>query len=166
MPNYRRMYVPGGTYFFTVVTYQRQPLFADRRVRDALHRTVEIVGKRHPFDTLAWVLMPDHLHCIWTLPKRDADYSTRWRLIKRGVTQKVRVIHPSPLWQPRFWEHTVRDETDLFQHIHYIHFNPVKHGYVEEAEAWHFSSYQRFLEESTVYTNRPLPRDIDLEGVE
>ena len=114
---------------------------------------------RHPFCIDAMVILPDHLHCIWTLPEGDWDFSTRWRLVKAGFsracqpsgTQQI----PSSLlrkgergiWQQRFWEHSIRDETDFNAHCDYIHYNPVKHGLVENPGAWPYTTFHRFVEQ-------------------
>lgn len=89
MPNYRRDDTPGAIYFFTVVSYRRRPLLCDDTVRAALREAVNAVKDRHSFVIDAWVLLPDHLHCIWTLPENDHAYSMRWSIIKRLVTQAV-----------------------------------------------------------------------------
>ncbi len=143
MSNYRRLYVPGGNFFFTVVTHRRQPIFSDDYAVQVLRESFLYAQKRKPFNILAAVIMPDHLHCIWTLPNDDADYSTRWQLLKTHATRKLK---RRPLWQNRFWEHAIRDENDLHRHLDYIHFNPVKHGYVSKPADWPWSSFRRFVE--------------------
>ncbi len=107
---------------------------------------------------IAFVLMPDHLHSIWKLPNNDGDYSLRWSLIKRKVSQKTRKYLPDNtnhsrikrkelgLWQRRFWEHKIRDEQDLEMHINYIHYNPIKHGYVKKVNEWPYSSFHRYVQ--------------------
>ena len=116
MPDYRRARVAGGMYFFTVVTFERRPLFSDALVRGYLRRAWRDARRRYQFRTEALCLLPDHLHCLWTLPAGDHDFSQRWNLIK-GLTTRLyrqsRVADRSPLWQPRFWEHVIRDEADL-----------------------------------------------------
>lgn len=146
MPNYRRLRKPGGTYFFTLVTHKRIPILVRDDAREALRSAIEITRIRRPFDVVAWVLLPDHLHCIWELPEGDSDFSTRWRLIKTRFTYAMlKQAKPTPpFWQKRFWEHCIRNQNDLNQHIQYIHFNPVKHGLVEKPEDWLFSTYERF----------------------
>lgn len=152
--DYRRSFVPGGTFFFTVN-------LADRRSRrlidsiDALRRAFRSVRALHPFTVDAIVIMPDHLHAIWTLPPGDADYSTRWRLIKAAFSHAIDPLEQRSksraakgergIWQRRFWEHTVRDGNDFARHCDYIHFNPVKHGYVQTAREWPYSSLHRFV---------------------
>jgi putative transposase len=158
MPQYRRLYIHGGTYFFTVVSYQRRPILVHPMLRRALSESIQFVKKQHPFDVHAWVLLPDHMHCVWRLPRNESDYSKRWAQIKRLTSQHVaKVFHdeeranPSmrrrrelTIWQPRFWEHWIRNDDDLRQTIQYIHRNPVKHGLVNRIEDWPFSTYHRF----------------------
>ena len=159
MSNYRRAHTRGGTYFFTVVTYQRQLFLCDKRVRTALREGIKIARSKHPFTIDAWVLLPDHLHCIWTLPLDDADFGIRWAIIKRFVTQQYNpkfkrddCMKPlklkrkeSTLWQRRFWEHQIRDEKDYEKHMHYIHYNPVKHGLAKEVSNWPYSTFHRYI---------------------
>ena len=142
---YRRAFVPGATFFFTVVTARRRPLFGDAAACDLLRQAFRHVATQHPFTVNAIVVLPDHLHCLWTLPPGDADYPTRWRLIKTRVTQGCG--DGGALWQPRYWEHLVRDETDYRQHVEYIHYNPVKHGYAAHPSEWPHSSFQRYVRE-------------------
>jgi putative transposase len=144
LPEYRRYFVPGGTYFFTVVTAGRRPLFADPWARHFLGQMMREVRNESPFETVAIVLLPDHLHAIWTLPQGDDRYPARWQAIKAGFTsrwlaaggQEMNVSRGYSaqrrrgVWQARFIEHTIRDETDLSDHADYLHYNPVKHGYV------------------------------------
>ncbi len=155
---YRRAIVPGGTFFFTLVTQGRRPLFADPPTIDCLRAAFRAVKVKHPFRIDAIVIMPDHLHCIWTLPTEDVDHSLRWRLIKTWVTKHWPAPLPVPadqarrargeqaLWQHRYREHVIRDEEDFSRHVDYIHYNPVKHGYVAMAADWPYSSFLRFVE--------------------
>ena len=159
MPNYRRNYVPGGTYFFTVVTHQRRPLFGRAAARELLRAAIGAVRVARPFDIVAVVLLPDHLHSIWTLPKDDADYSTRWRQIKEAFTRSFLAAGgadgPSSasrerhgeraVWQRRFWEHTCRDQDDLNRCIEYVHWNPVKHGLARRVRDYPWSSFHRYV---------------------
>lgn len=159
MPEYRRFYLPGGTYFFTVVTLHRQPIFTAPQARSLLRQAWLDMSSRYPFHTIAIVLLPDHLHCIWTLPEGDSDYSVRWSEIKRLFSKKYRAVNSlSPnqsdsqakrseagVWQRRFWEHTIRDEADLNRHIEYIHYNPVKHGLVQREVDWKWSSIHQYI---------------------
>jgi REP-associated tyrosine transposase len=166
--NYRRSRLAGGTYFFTVVTANRTPIFENPTAVQRLRTTFRSVMLRHPFNIDAIVIMPDHLHCIWTLPDNDSDYSTRWRLIKTGVTKSFSSAPAAQstksLWQKRYWEHTIRDQKDFNRHVDYIHFNPVKHGYVNRAVDWPYSSLHRYVKEGIL----PVDWGIDeamLEGV-
>jgi putative transposase len=158
MSQYRRTFVGGGCYFFTVVTYARRPILCDAEVRAALRAAIEEVRIKRPFTINAWVLLPDHLHCIWTLPEDDEDFSTRWMMIKRKVSitcrdnyhhaellNKSKQKHrESTLWQRRFWEHKIRNEEDFISHMNYVHFNPVKHSLVETPAEWPHSTYHRY----------------------
>lgn len=131
--------MPGGTYFFTVTLLERKQDLLVREIATLRH-AVKRVKRCYPFTIIAWVVLPDHLHCIWTLPDGDSDYSKRWRLIKLLFVKalaknewlsKVRKNrHERGVWHRRFWEHTIRDAQDLANHVDYIHANPVKHGWV------------------------------------
>ena len=149
---YRRTFVPGGTYFFTVVTAQRRPIFSDDRSVELLRQAFLHVKKKRPFTADAMVVLPDHLHCLWTLPTRDSDYPIRWRLIKTWVTRHCGSFHDRQanrsIWQSRYWEHAIRDEPDYRQHVEYIHYNPVKHEYVRSPAEWPHSSFHRFVEKN------------------
>ena len=159
MSRYRRASVAGSSYFFTVVTYRRQPILCNDAVRIALRTAIETVRTTRPFVIDAWVLLPDHLHCIWTLPDGDADFSTRWMTIKRAVSLACRENYrradwvtasklkhrESTIWQRRFWEHQIRDEDDLARHVDYIHFNPVKHGHTQHTKDWPYSTFHRYV---------------------
>ena len=138
---YRRANLTGGTYFFTLVTERRRPLFREQAAVTQLLQAIEAVRSRHPFEVDAYVVLPDHLHTLWTLPDGDAKFSTRWRLIKEAFTRAYLKTHAAPersasrllkgeqgIWQRRFWEHTIRDEADFVAHLNYIHLNPVHHG--------------------------------------
>ena len=159
MSHFRRSRVTGGTFFFTVVTYRRQRFLCDEDVRLALRESILRAREQHHFEIDAWVLLPDHMHCMWTLPEGDADFSMRWNVIKRGVTRRVgarlqrsdlmnesKAAHrESTLWQRRFWEHQIRADADYQAHMDYIHFNPVKHGLVSHASDWPHSSFHRHV---------------------
>ena len=148
MGNYRRAQVPGGVFFFTVVTYRRQPILTLSGIRLALRGALQKTRQRRPFVIDAMVILPDHLHCIWRLPEGDSDFSSRWREIKKATTRTVAStsteFHRSHVWQARFWEHAIRDEADWQRHVDYIHYNPVKHGYVPDPGDWAWSSFHRF----------------------
>ncbi len=152
--HYRRATVDGGTFFFTVNLAHRQ---ADTLVRhvDTLRRVYAQVRQRHPFTTIAIAVMPEHLHALWQLPPGDADYATRWALIKAGFSrqlppgERISASRASKgergIWQRRYWEHQIRDEADLQRHADYIHYNPVKHGHVQAAADWPYSSIHRYI---------------------
>ena len=157
MPNYRRARLQGGAYFFTLTSFERRPILTDDRCRIALREVIVDVKKSMPFESIAWVLLPDHLHTIWQLPEGDANFSARWSTIKRNVTQRCKHFTSQPhnqsrqsrregtLWQRRFWEHLIRDELDLERHLDYIHYNPVKHGYVSQVFEWPYSTFHRYV---------------------
>ena len=147
--DYRRAFVPGATYFFTVVTAHRRPVFRRAQTVACLRQAFRHVRDQRPMTVPAMVVLPDHLHCMWILPRGDADYPTRWRLIKTWVTQRCGAEAPRrakrTVWQARYWEHVIRDETDYRQHVDYIHYNPVKHGYVRKPRDWPYSSFRRYV---------------------
>lgn len=152
---YRRAKVQGGTYFFTVVTEKRQKILCLPNNVSLLRDAFRYVMERHPLIIDAVVILPDHLHCMWTLPENDQDFSTRWRLIKSYFSRRCETVLPEnislsthnkkqpPVWQYRFWEHLIRDEIDMKNHVEYIHYNPVKHGLVTAPKDWEFSSLHR-----------------------
>ena len=154
MPTYRRTRVPGGTYFFTVNLADRRSDLLVRHV-DLLRAAVAATRARRAFTIEAWVVLPDHLHAIWTLPHGDTDFSTRWLLIKRAFSRALLANEPRSasrlrqqergIWQRRFWEHTIRDARDFAAHIDYVHFNPVRHGLTTDARDWPFSSFHRAI---------------------
>lgn len=141
---YRRARESGGTYFLTLVTHERKPFLCQPHVFAALRDAVEHVKERHAFQTIAYVILPDHRHLLWRLPGGDADFSMRVRLIKHFMAR--RLPEPRPIWQKRFWERLIRDDADLNAHLDYIHFNPVKHGVAESPISWPHSSFRRFVE--------------------
>lgn len=161
MPQYLRAWVPGGTFFLTVVTFDRRKIFnhpqAQRLLRDAINE----VRRELPFSLDALVLMPEHFHTIWTLPKGDKNYGKRVGLIKARFSKAAKtwfheesMMNPSrqhrretTIWQRRFWEHAIRDEEDLTKHFDYIHYNPVKHGLVRKVRDWPYSSFHRLVKE-------------------
>lgn len=159
MSRYRRDPIPGATWFFTVVTCQRQAFLCEEPVRAAMREAIAQTRVKWPFTIDAWVMLPDHLHCIWTLPDGDADFATRWNLIKRRTSRAVKDSHGKAarmtesrtarreltFWQRRYWEHRIRDERDFERHADYIHYNPVKHGYTSSPLAWEYSSVHRYV---------------------
>jgi putative transposase len=165
MATFRRALVPGATYFFTVNTYLRQKVLTFPPFLQAIREEFGRVKMEHPFTIDAFVLLPDHLHCVWTLPQGDIDYALRWSLIKRRVSQATKHLiepqvsrsrqqrHELGLWQRRFWEHQIRDEEDFIKHVDYIHWNPVKHGYTSHVRDWTYSSFHQYVK------RRIYPRD-------
>jgi len=161
MPNYIRWKCEGGYYFFTVVTYRRRKLFLQELARECLRQAVRETKVRHPYESVAFCLLPEHLHCVWKLPADDADFSIRWSMIKGCFSRRYlrwgdrrQAVPPSrqrkgerALWQRRFWEHQIRDERDLQRHVDYVHYNPVKHGLVRQVVDWPWSTYHRYLKE-------------------
>ena len=155
MTEYRRFYHPGATWFFTVNLAERRGnrLLTERI--DVLRAAFAHVKAHHPFTIDAIAVLPDHLHCILTLPDGDSDFSTRWGLIKshfsRNIEKGERISKSRGkrgergLWQRRFWEHLIRDEMDYQQHIDYIHWNPVKHGWAQCVKEWPYSSFHGYV---------------------
>jgi putative transposase len=154
MTNYRRNFIPGGSYFFTVNLVDRRSRFLTENI-GLLRSAFRYARERHSFTIEAIVVLPDHLHTIWSLPGGDWDFALRWRLIKSAFSRELPAgEHISEsradkgergIWQRRYWEHTLRDERDLERHIDYIHFNPVKHGYVSQVRDWEYSSFHRMV---------------------
>jgi putative transposase len=155
---YRRSHTTGGTYFFTVNLADRSSSLLVEAV-DVLREAVRAVQQRHPFHIDAMVVLPDHLHAIWTLPQDDAAFPVRWALIKATFSRKLPQVaqeHRSAsrqskgergIWQRRYWEHQIRDDNDFARHVDYIHINPVKHGYVARPADWQHSSIHRYIKD-------------------
>ncbi len=152
---YRRGKAANATWFFTVNLADRSSELLVRHA-DVLRDAMRYVRRAHPFTTVALVIMPDHLHAVWRLPSGDADFPMRWSLIKAGFSRalpRIEAIGTSRLgkrergiWQRRYWEHQIRDEDDLQRHVDYVHFNPVKHGHVQRAVEWRYSTIHRYIE--------------------
>ena len=159
---YRRPYPSGALVFLTLVTHRRAACLCEDPVRLALSRAAAHVRARHPFHTVAYVVLPDHCHLLWQLPDDAADYSLRVRLIKHHMARQPGL--PNPLWQKRFWEHQIRDEGDMQMHMDYIHFNPVRHGYVGKAREWPDSSFHHHVERGRYDREWGLSESIDLSG--
>ena len=167
MSDYRRVNVPNGMYFFTVVTFRRQKILCEPEIRESLRTAIKSVRENHPFVIDAWVLLPDHLHCLWKMPENDMDFAKRWAMIKRSVTKTCGARYyrddwmnvskkrrkESTLWQRRYWEHLIRDEEDLNRHRDYIHYNPVKHGLVNRVVDWPYSTFHGYVKRG-VYSNQ------------
>lgn len=154
MPNYRRNRLPGGTYFFTVNLLERKSDLLVAHINE-LRAAVRKTRQLQPFHIDAWVVLPDHLHCIWTLPAGDDDYSSRWRLIKKTFSKSIPKTeyrsevrmkrHERGIWQRRFWEHTIANDADYAAHMDYIHYNPVKHGWVSAVREWPYSTFHSMV---------------------
>jgi putative transposase len=180
MPNYRRANVCGGTYFITQVTYQREHWLCNDTARYALRHAIKKVREKYTFTIDAFVLLPDHFHCIWTLPIEDNDFSTRLRLIKtfvtknygdklgveREISQSRQKRKESNLWQRRFWEHLIRDERDFTQHCDYIHYNPVRHGLCGNPKEWSFSSIHKFIKDGIYASDWGADEILQLPNIE
>lgn len=156
MSNYRRHWVPGGTYFFTVNANRTARAVDLVENIDLLRATVTDIRIRHPFILHAWVILPDHMHWVTMLPYGEADFSTRWRLIKSDFSKALPSWVPLSasarkrgergIWQRRYWEHHIRDEVDFTNHVNYVHYNPVKHGLVPRVRDWPHSSFHGWVE--------------------
>ena len=161
MPDYQRAYTPGGAIFLTLVTFNRRPIFAEADNVKRLRQAATAVKAEMPFDITAAVVLPDHIHFVWTLPQGDDHYSKRVGRLKVLFTRSLKGScalpqdvcmsrqqqRESDVWQRRFWEHTIRDEADWVGHINYLHYNPVKHGLVKCPHQWELSSFRRFVRE-------------------
>lgn len=155
---YHRARIKGGTYFFTVVTHNRRRFLCQPENVELLRAALREVKATHPFKIEAIVVLPDHLHCLWALPENDDDYSTRWRLVKSYFSRESKGTYGGQIslsrqrkqeqsvWQRRFWEHLIRDESDFRRHVDYIHYNPVKHGLVKAPKDWKYSSFHRYVQ--------------------
>jgi len=161
MVHYRRSRIAGGSFFFTVTLHDRQSRILTEHI-DLLRSAFRETQRCRPFVIDAIVVLPEHLHTVWTLPHGDIDYSGRWRAIKSRFTRVLRKAgQPVPrhangehaLWQRRFWEHTLRDEQDRDRHVDYIHYNPVKHGYVPAVADWPYSSFHRYVRQGLLSEN-------------
>lgn len=163
MTNYRRFYIPGATWFFTVNLAERR----DNRLLvehiDSLRSAFVYAKRRKPFTMEAVVIMPDHLHTIWRLPLDDADYSSRWSLVKshfsRTIQNEERISDSRKtrrergIWQRRYWAHLLTSQEDFNNHCDYIHWNPVKHGHVAKVADWPYSSFHRHVASGTYPAN-------------
>jgi putative transposase len=163
MANYQRIKIEGATYFFTVNLLERQSNTLLVQKIDTLREVVRKVKAKYPFHIDAWVVLPEHLHAMWTLPADDCNYSLRWRLIKNGFSRALpKIEHCSPIrqaagergiWQRHFLEHCIRDEADYQHHLDYIHINPLKHGLVSNVKDWPYSSFHRYVADGTYSIN-------------
>jgi putative transposase len=169
MPDYRRYRVPGGSYFFTVTLNDRKSDLLIAQI-DLLRTSVDRVRHLMPFHIDAWVVLPDHMHTVWTLPEGDTNFSRRWQTIKMAFSRAIphdehlsrsrEIRGERGVWQRRFWEHCIRDEQDYAAHVDYVHFNPVKHGFVQTPGAWPYSTFHRAVAQG-VYSSAWRGRDVD-----
>lgn len=147
MSDYRRLYEKGGIYFFTLVTYERRLLLCEEKALIRLKEAFYYTMKKYPFRMSGLVILRDHLHCIWQLPEKDDAFSVRWNRIKRyfsvGMQGDSNHRREKNIWQKRFWEHLIRDEADWERCLDYIHYNPVKHGYVDRPCDWPYSTFKK-----------------------
>ena len=159
---YRRSNTKGATFFFTVNLADRSHDLLTKNI-NSLRTVITRVREKHPFHFDAIVILPEHIHAIWTLPENDNNYQKRWMLIKSGFSRLIpvtEVVTPSRkrkgergIWQRRYWEHQIRDEKDMENHVDYIHYNPVKHGYVKRAADWQYSSIHKYIRDSKLDEN-------------
>ena len=173
MPQYIRAFVPGGTFFFTVALLERRRQLLTKHIDD-LRAAFADARKRRPFTIEAIVVLPDHLHCLWTLPDGDADFSSRWHDIKARFAARIpcgerlsdrrQKKGERGVWQRRFWEHVIRDERDFERHADYIHYNPVKHGHVKKVAEWPYSSFHQYVHRG-IYT-LDWAADYEVRGLE
>lgn len=154
--DYRRAWHKGGTYFFTVNCLQRKNNNCLVRHIDLLKEVISKVKKSHPFKIHAWVVLPEHMHCMIELPEGDADFANRLMLIKmlfsRGIPKNERLTktrierRERGIWQRRYWEHLIKDEKDYQAHMDYVHINPVRHGLVKQVKDWPYSTFHKLIE--------------------
>lgn len=161
MSKYLRQYIHGGCYFITMVTFERRLIFDDRKNIALLKSAIDKVKIRHPFLMQGLVILPDHLHCLMKLPSSSSDFSTIIRLIKRQFSTQLSTGSNERgeklIWQRRFWEHSIRDEYDWKSHLDYIHYNPIKHGYVCNPNEWGESSFSYWVEKGLYEENWSMP---------
>ncbi|WLP94928.1 transposase [Psychrobacter sp. M13] len=167
MPQYIRSYTEGATYFFTLVSYNRRKILCNEDFLQALRNSIRQIQQQYPFEIIAWIQLPEHLHCIWQMPENDANYSMRWSQIKRLTTQACPQYHLTAhelshskvsrnergIWQRRFSEHQINSEADFIKHMDYIHYNPVKHGLVKRVIDWQYSSFHRYVKAGVYSAN-------------
>ena len=155
MSRYRRARIEGGVFFFTVALADRSSDLLIRHI-DHVRHVYRAVQRLRPFETDAICILPDHVHAVWSLPSGDSDFSTRWRIIKSGISRGLPAAQwrsaskvakrEKGIWQRRYWEHAIRDDVDFERHVDYIHFNPIKHGHVTRVRDWPYSSFHRYVE--------------------
>ena len=176
MTEYRRTYMPGVSWFFTVNLARRKGNHLLVNHIDELRQSFHYIKEKYPYRLDAVVVLPDHLHCIWTLPPNDPNFSMRWNLLKGHFSRAIEMserISKSRLkrrergvWQRRFWEHMVRDQEDFNRHVDYIHWNPVKHGWVKQVADWPHSSFHNYVARGIYAENWGCDRELDVHGGE
>lgn len=162
MTDYRRNFIPGGSYFFTVALAERSGRLLTDNI-DLLRCAVSDVKRELSFELIALVVLPEHLHCVWTLPAGNADYPTRWKKIKaafsrglpKGERRSASRVSKGErgIWQRRYWEHTLRNDADLRRHVDYIHYNPVRHGHVRTVREWPYSTFHQYARQGIYPTD-------------
>jgi len=172
MPDYRRNRVPGGCYFFTVNLRDRRSALLVEQI-DLLRKSIRTCRAAAPFHIDAWVVLPEHMHCVWTLPEGDVDYPGRLRAIKKQFSRALPQFEPRTtvmiaraergIWQRRYWEHTIRNDDDYARHMDYVHFNPVKHGLVRTVADWPHSTFRQAVKRG-FYPAQWVPDDAEIEG--
>ncbi|MBI5677728.1 MAG: transposase [Planctomycetes bacterium] len=172
---YRRSQEQGANFFFTVVTYKRKKILCHEANVTLIKEAFQHVIKRHIFRIRAFVLLPDHIHCIWSLPENDNNFSMRWRLIKGYFSRYCKSEYKKfqstsrqnkgerGIWQRRFWEHQIRNEVDFIKHVEYIHFNPVKHGLVKSPIDWPYSSFHRYVKQGNYDSDWGVGAEINFD---
>ncbi|WP_044500940.1 transposase [Nostoc sp. PCC 7107] len=170
---YRRVKVEGGTFFFTVVTHNRREFLCELENIILLRQAFKKVIAQYPLIVDAIAILPNHIHCLWSLPPGDSDFSNRWRLIKNYFSHRCDVKYHGKIsasrhnkgelavWQRRFWEHQIKDEVDFIRHCDYIHYNPVKHGYVKAPKDWQYSSFMLYVQRGIYHIDWGAEEDIE-----
>ena len=171
MPNYRRHHVAGGCYFFTINLLERHKNQLLIQHINILRQVVKQIRLKFPFHIDGWVVLPEHMHCIWTLPEGDDDYATRIRLIKTLFSKQIpkgerqsavrQKRGERGIWQRRYWEHVIRDDNDYERHMDYLHFNPVKHGHVRQVKDWPYSTFRDLVEQG-IYPEDWAGSDVEM----
>jgi putative transposase len=169
---YRRAKIGGGTFFFTVVTHNRRNFLCEQSNILLLRQGFREIIREYPFIVDAIAILPNHIHCIWTLPPGDSDFSQRWRLIKSYFSHRCDQKYKGKIsssrqkkgekavWQRRFWEHQIQDENDFVSHVDYIHYNPVRHGYVTAPKDWQYSSFMLYVQKGVYDVNWGVGEEI------
>ncbi|MFC1748622.1 transposase [Pseudomonadota bacterium] len=161
MVRYRRSQTLGASYFFTVNLHDRSQRYLTDHINHLRH-AISTVHKQHPFEIIAIVVLPEHLHTIFKLPEGDHHYPKRWQaiksrftraLVKEGAPLRKNLKGEYNLWQRRYWEHQIRDEEGMQRHIDYIHYNPIKHGHVSQVKNWPHSSFHRYVQKEVLNEN-------------